>query len=119
MGLQLIGACAWTLHVLGLVSGRRTQKGAMGSVQGQVMSKEAAMTPHSFAFCCPATLPPPWSALVCPGQVADPGSVTPRTLYGVCCYVRELVHRPPSMAREASAAAAACLMRWCAWVSLT
>jgi len=33
-------------------------------------------------------------------QVVDPGSIAPRTLYGVCCYVRELVHRPPSMARE-------------------
>ena len=32
--------------------------------------------------------------------MVDPGSVAPRTLYGVCCYVRELVHRPPSMARE-------------------
>jgi hypothetical protein len=33
-------------------------------------------------------------------KVADPGSVAPRTLYGVCCYVRELVHRPPSLAKE-------------------
>jgi hypothetical protein len=33
-------------------------------------------------------------------QVVEPGSVAPRTLYGVCCYVRELVHRPPSMAKE-------------------
>ena len=41
---------------------------------------------------CPCTPVPP--------QVVDPGSIAPRTLYGVCCYVRELVHRPPSMARE-------------------
>ena len=50
-----------------------------------------ALIPHR-----PPSVPP--SPLPC--QVTEPGSVAPRTLYGVCCYVRELVHRPPSMARE-------------------
>jgi hypothetical protein len=45
-------------------------------------------------------------------KVVDPGSIAPRTLYGVCCYVRELVHRPPSMAREAYAGCNAPLSRY-------
>jgi hypothetical protein len=45
-------------------------------------------------------------------KVADPGSVAPRTLYGVCCYVRELVHRPPSLAKEAFPGCTAPLRRY-------
>lgn len=33
-------------------------------------------------------------------SVADPGDPTPRPLYGVCCYAKELVHRPPALARD-------------------
>ena len=36
-------------------------------------------------------------------KVSDPlrgAAAAPRTLFGVCCYVRELVHRPPSLAAE-------------------
>ena len=64
----------------------------------QTLNQHQHHSPPTLVLCCPAA---------CHGQVADPGSVTPRTLYGVCCYVRELVHRPPSMAREVSG-------HWCA-----
>jgi DENN (AEX-3) domain len=33
-------------------------------------------------------------------SVAEPGDPTPRPLYGVCCYAKELVHRPPALARD-------------------
>ncbi len=33
-------------------------------------------------------------------SVADPSDPTPRPLYGVCCYAKELVHRPPALARD-------------------
>jgi hypothetical protein len=33
-------------------------------------------------------------------SVADPGDPTPRPLYGICCYAKELVHRPPALARD-------------------
>lgn len=54
----------------------------------------AAPSAHSAALAATPHRP------ACSPQVADPGSVAPRTLYGVCCYVRELVHRPPSLAKE-------------------
>jgi hypothetical protein len=34
-------------------------------------------------------------------RVADGPAAAPRPLYGVCCYMRELVHRPPALARAA------------------
>ena len=44
----------------------------------------------------------PSSTAPSPQQVADPGGgPAPRTLYGVCAYARELVHRPPAVARAA------------------
>ncbi len=52
------------------------------------------------------------SLLCVAAQVADPSSVTPRTLYGVCCYMRELVHRPPAIARGAFTACNAPLSRY-------
>lgn len=33
-------------------------------------------------------------------SVADPGDPIPRPLYGVCCYAKEFVHRPPALARD-------------------
>ena len=45
-------------------------------------------------------------------QVSDPGSTTPRTLYGVCCLQRELVHRPPAIARGAFPTCTAPLSRY-------
>ncbi|GAB4820093.1 hypothetical protein N2152v2_007139 [Parachlorella kessleri] len=45
-------------------------------------------------------------------KVADGSSVAPRTLYGVCCYMKELLHRPPAIARPAFPACNAPLSRY-------
>lgn len=45
-------------------------------------------------------------------SVADPGDPHPRPLYGVCCYARELLHRPPALARDTFPGATAPLARY-------
>lgn len=45
-------------------------------------------------------------------QVSDPGDAQPRPMYGVCCYARELVHRPPAIARDMFPDATAPLSRY-------
>ncbi len=92
-----------TAEVLGSCIAAACRAGSGGSRlrSGQlpVLACTGVLLFPAAALPCPEPRPPALS----PWQVTEPGSVEPRTLYGVCCYVRELVHRPPSMAREVNA----------------